>query len=309
MVAFLDILGQKEAFEGVNGIPETDEQKEQLTNALKHTVGFVEHFRSWFNIFFDQVSQPINFQDIVPAEWLEHASQMSSSKIITKHFSDSLVVFIPLQTDTHHCSNVNSIYAALSACGAMFLLALFCKHAVRGGIEIGAGCTLESGEIYGPALNMAYHLESSVAQHPRIVVGGKLINYLLQRVNEKISNEFSEYCRSRARMCHSMIMEGHDGFPELNYLGDEFHELFAVLKKPIGGKEPHVKEIITGAAEFIRFEKQRHIMRGDHKLAGRYSLLERYFIPRASKWLTESKGLKGPEPNVVGGNPTGSGSK
>ena len=49
LVAFIDILGQKEAFQGINSVPAEGEEdlKEKLSEAHEQTVHFVEVFREY----------------------------------------------------------------------------------------------------------------------------------------------------------------------------------------------------------------------------------------------------------------------
>jgi hypothetical protein len=51
-------------------------------------------------------------------------------------------------------------------------------HPIRGGIDVGLAIDIDEGEIYGPVLDHAYHLEWKVAGGPRVVVGDTCVDYL-----------------------------------------------------------------------------------------------------------------------------------
>jgi hypothetical protein len=57
VVAFLDVLGQRDAFHKINGVPRDAEGKTQLIEVLKKTIGFVPKFRQGFKDIFERYAE------------------------------------------------------------------------------------------------------------------------------------------------------------------------------------------------------------------------------------------------------------
>src|SRR5437867_4433604 len=178
LVAFIDVLGQKQAFEGVHRLPQSERDREQLVRALKETVAFVEAFREGFTSFFKNFSKSTEILKTIPPEKRGLFRKLRKTEINIRGFSDFVIAEVSLRGPDRAYIAVNSIGGVLAAAGSMMLVSLSLRHAIRGGIDVGLGIRLRSGEVYGPVLNHAYHLESTVAQHPRLVVGEGLLHYL-----------------------------------------------------------------------------------------------------------------------------------
>jgi hypothetical protein len=113
----------------------------------------------------------------LPSFQQELLKKFRSTPISYRHFSDSLIVYIPLRDDIGKFQ-CRAIYGVLTATAATFLACLVHSSTIRGGIDLGLAMDIGKGEIYGPALARAYNLESRVAQYPRIVIGEELARYL-----------------------------------------------------------------------------------------------------------------------------------
>ena len=281
LVAFIDILGQKEAFQGINSVPAEGEEdlKEKLSEAHEQTVHFVEVFRESFNNLFNDISKETESKIKVPVTFKKQFDEMR--KVTLKHtrFSDCILAFVPLQTDKYHINAVNGVHAVITSCGAMSLLSLSGEKAIRAGIEVGIGTELENGEVYGPALFKAYNLESKIAQYPRIVIGPELINYLinLSKKNPQMPNQDPkdiELCKITADKCLKMIMKDFDGYNIVDYLGDELKKIYS---HPSVSYKISYEEIFEKASKFVEEEYQKRKKMKDSKLALRYYLLFNYF--------------------------------
>jgi len=281
LVAFIDILGQKEAFQGINSVPAEGEGdlKEKLDEAHDQTVHFVEVFRESFNNLFNGISKETESKMKVPDPFKKQFDEMRKVTLKHKRFSDCILAFVPLQTDKYHINAVNGVHAVITSCGAMLLLSLSGEKAFRAGIEVGIGTELENGEVYGPALFKAYNLESKIAQYPRIVIGPELINYLinLSKKNPQMPNQDPkdiELCKITADKCLKMIMKDFDGYNIVDYLGDELKKTFT---NPSVSYKINYEEIFERASKFVKEEYQKRKKMEDSKLALRYYLLFNYF--------------------------------
>lgn len=281
LVAFIDILGQKEAFQGINSVPAEGEEdlKKKLYEAHEQTVYFVEAFRESFNNLFNGISKETESKMKVPDTFKKQFDEMRKVTLKHKRFSDCILAFVPLQTDKYHINSANGVLAVITSCGAMSLLSLSGEKAFRAGIEVGIGTELENGEVYGPALFKAYNLESKIAQYPRIVIGPELINYLinLSKKNPQMPNQDPkdiELCKITADRCLKMIMKDFDGYNIVDYLGDELKKFFS---HPSVSYPLPYEEIFERASKFVEEEYQKRKKMKDSKLALRYYLLFNYF--------------------------------
>ena len=280
LVAFIDILGQKEAFQGINSVPAEGEEdlKKKIIEAHKQTVQFVEVFRESFNNLFG-VSKETKSKIEVPDTFKKQFNEIRKVSLKHKRFSDCILAFVPFQTDKYHLNAVNGIRAIITSCGAMLLLSLSDGKAFRAGIEVGLGTELENGEVYGPALFKAYNLESKIAQYPRIVIGPELINYLinLSKKNPQMPNQDPigiELCKITADKCLEMIIKDFDGYNIVDYLGDEIKKIYS---HPSVNYKISYEEIFERASKFVEEEYQKRKKMKDSKLALRYYLLSNYF--------------------------------
>jgi len=281
LVAFIDILGQKEAFQGINSVPAEGEGdlKEKLYKAHEQTVLFLEGFQEAFNDLFNIISKGTESKMKVPDTFKKQFNEMRKVTLKHKRFSDCIEAFVPLQTDKYHMNAVNGVHAVIMSCGAMLLLSLSHEKAFRAGIEVGLGTELENGEVYGPALFKAYNLESKIAQYPRIVIGPELINYLinLSKKNPQMPNQDPkdiEQCKITADKCLKMIMKDFDGHSIVDYLGDELKKY---LTNPSVNYTTTYEEKFERASKFVEEEYQKRKKMEDSKLALRYNLLFNYF--------------------------------
>ena len=277
LVVFIDVLGQKEAFQNLGNQPLTDNHP-KLIEAHKQTAFFVETLRNGFKDFFDAYTAEKEPSVKVMPEKMDQFKAMLKSNLKHQRFSDCIQAYVCLHTDKYHSNAINGVFGALLACGSMLLLSLATKKAFRAGIEVGLGTELDNGEIYGPVLYKAYELESKVAEYPRIVVGRELTNYLTTLVNahEQLpeqTKEDVELCKVMATSCRKMIVRDLDGVPILDYLGAEF--LQNINENSERAKE--LEGVFNQALQFVESEYSKRKQAGDRKLALRYYLLLNYF--------------------------------
>lgn len=210
LVAFVDILGQKEVFRDLEK-QSLEDNHPKLIEAHKQTARFVETLRNDFQVFFNAYTAEKEPSVKVAPEKMEQFKAMLKSNLKHQRFSDCIQAYVCLHTDKYHSNAINDVFRTLLACGDILLLSLARKKAFRAGVEVGLGTELDNGEIYGPVLYKAYELESKVAEYPRIVIGQKLINYLTNLANKHPqlhvqTKEDVELCKSMATNCLKMVV-------------------------------------------------------------------------------------------------------
>lgn len=105
LVAFLDVLGQRESFRGLR-LPKNAEEETQVKEVLRKTAGFVvslrEIFQTQFQVF-----------EAGAAGMRVHTKETLRPNFIG--FSDSFVTSVPLRNDGGDLKQVVIVFSALSA--------------------------------------------------------------------------------------------------------------------------------------------------------------------------------------------------
>ncbi|MCK4809778.1 MAG: hypothetical protein KAS99_02430 [Candidatus Omnitrophica bacterium] len=291
LVAFIDVLGQKEAFQGINDLPKNEDEKEKLIQAHSHTALFVEELRGWFDDYFNAYTEVKESEFKVPEGKKEQFDEMRKSILKHTRFSDCLQFFVPLESKKYHSPCANGVFGILGACGGMLLLSLARNKPFRAGIDLGIATELSSGEVYGPGFFNAYTLESKIAQYPRIVIGDHLINYLvnLSHKNPQLPNQTKEdigVCKIIADSCLKMIVQDLDGCYILDYLGNKFLENFT--KHLSDEEKDSTSKVFKLAFDFVESEYKKRKENRDRKLASRYFMLYTYFKSKNTTLMKQS---------------------
>jgi hypothetical protein len=279
VVAFIDLLGQQERIRALVDLPNKEDasQMDQFRITLKHTFGVVDGMRRNFERFFNSFSRGVIDKSRLSRLTSEQKKQFKelTSYPQFQRFSDSIVIFLPLRTDTCKLPTAG-IYGILAATATSFLCQLAAGHPIRGGIDVGIGIEISKGEIYGAALSRAYTLESKVAIYPRIVFGKEFVDYLKITQENHSGDLPSVLGRDLAGKCLDLLAVDDDGHAFLDYLGQGF-------KKHIGGKLD--AKIVEMAYKEIIEQSAKHQNEKNTTLAFRYTLLRNYFEARLHLWL------------------------
>jgi hypothetical protein len=275
LVVFFDQLGQREVLRKITDIPTTDEEKKYFIDLMKESVGRVLNIRDSFKKHFDSLSSYVPNTNLVPPELQE---EFAASQKFNLHFyglSDAVIIAVPLMNEDENCAAVNGIYAAFIATCCIGLLSLSVKIPMRAGLDVGVATQIDDDEIYGPALERAYYLESNLAEYPRYLVGKELVNYLLVVENQKCKTRIGQVAKGMAKYCREMIIQDSDGRFMLDFLGEKIKEM---SDNVVG------QEIIISASEFVLSQVKKYTENDNAKMAARYYRLLRYFNSRKSIW-------------------------
>jgi hypothetical protein len=275
-VAVMDLLGQKQAIRQLGEIPLIEQNRPQLVQKLKESLGARLLFH---DAVLPLVETLINHP---PGAGLTSSSsqrqkvywRIRSSQLKTWTFSDTVVAYAPLVNPTGDFA-VRDLYSILVTCATTMLVLLSEGVPVRGAIEVGAALQPRDGEIYGPAFVEAYDLHETIAVYPRIVVGDKLWGHLRALLEYTGEDEVPSLIREIAKLCASLVNPDQDGVLFVDYLGTGFREI-------IGGAQYY--KLFQKAHEFVVNEHESRIRLRDCKLAARYACLRQYFEARAPEW-------------------------
>ncbi len=268
LVAFVDLLGQRARLRRFNALPSNTNSTEyrEFIQTIKSTIGAVHDLQNMASTYFKSFTRNENNN---PLNKIPGFGRLNTTAIKFQHFSDGLVIYLPLRTDENY-SPSKGVYGALAMCGGLCLLGLASKTPVRIGISIGIATELGENELYGKAVADAYELESSVAQYPRVVVSDEVLNYLSGYANQEYpDNDLNgQITIKMAQASLNMLARDFDGRIIVDYLGDFF-------RNHLLEKADNV--VYENATSFIKEELSAHQKSQDSKLAFRYSMLHGYF--------------------------------
>ena len=275
LVVFLDILGQRRALREIKDLPTNETEKESFIRNLQKTFGRVDKLRKGFKDFFEAANTHAPNTALVPDEHREEFLASQKSEAYFYGFSDSIIIAVPLMNIDENCTAINGVFSAMVAASGIGFLALADRIALRGGLDVGVATQIQDKEIYGPALERAYFLESQLAEYPRFVVGGELINYLLWVENQQCKTRLGLVAKEIARFCRQMIIRDTDGRFMLDFMGKKSKE---------AGDNTIDLEVVKLAYDFIVSQHKKHLEDGNQKLSSRYYRLLRYFDSGAKLW-------------------------
>lgn len=271
-VAFVDLLGQKEAMkgQGLLKMPETEQEKTTFHNVLRNSIGAILKLQKRA----EEMLEPILRKNLdsprraqLPPEQQAIWDEMNQTRITTQRWSDGLVSFACLGDKAVKCQ-INGVFGIFGLVGSLCLLGLASGRPIRGGIEIAWGVELHPGELYGPAVARSYELESEAAQYPRVIVGPEIVRFLEAHAANPEQDVFSQTDRDLASLCLNMLLQDADGHWLLHYLGEAFQsaithsqhtDLYTLARK-------------FALDQFLKFRAERNT-----KLAFRYANLLQYF--------------------------------
>jgi hypothetical protein len=277
-VCLIDVLGQKGNLSRWARLPDGGAVTPGLIDALKRTVGTVLTFRDMFIDFFKALGQcrmPGEYAAL-SADQKEVYHRFKDCDVRVERFADAFV-FSSQIGNAYGDASTNPFYRILGACCWAMLVSLAAKTPVRGAVTIGAGAVLEDGSFYGPALAEAHHLESEVADYPRIVVSDDVAMFLTDQGPYSDEPRISGLMRQMADASCSLVARDSDGLHIVDYLGRGAHDLY-------GGRDG-VERAVPMACDFIRAETERFRTEGNSKLADRYAKVQQYFKPRLGLWV------------------------
>ena len=225
LVVFVDHLGQREALRKITGIPTTEPDKQKFIEDAKESIGKVIQIRDSFKIYYDSASEYTPDEKLVPPEHRDefHAA-LKRAPVSYYGISDAMIIAVPLMSTDENCAAINGIHDALVATCGISLLSLSVHVPMRAGLDVGVATQIDDRDIYGPALESAYYIESNVAEYPRLVVGKELISYLLWVENQKCLTRIGEVAKETAKFCRQMVIQDSDGNYMLDFLGPKFKE-------------------------------------------------------------------------------------
>jgi hypothetical protein len=268
-VAYFDLLGQTEALLQWDKLLDEEVKYEERRKIMQNTIGVFKFFHNSVLNFFKGLYQDNNVKN--------NQSYLDFYHIKIQRFSDGFMIFTPAYIKKENMIPIDNIYNIILASSLIMFLSLVGGKPIRGSFVIGLGVECYADELYGPVIGKAYKLESTIAQHPRIVVDNSLIKYL-----EYCSHEIGQIAAKPRIKYKNLIIDitkmiylDKDGHFILDYLGKSF--------KRIGNDAGlNMQYLYNKAMFFIKDQIKFHQEKNDNKLTIRYMTLQEYFIQKNS---------------------------
>ncbi|NQV69266.1 MAG: hypothetical protein HQ498_04490 [Pseudohongiella sp.] len=264
-MAFVDILGQRDAMRGEGLLPafEKDGDEEKFRARIKNSVGQIVRLQEAAKHYL--VDRPeLSIRDQLTEEQREAYDESKRLRMKQQRWSDGLVLYTSMAGKTP----MNAIFDIFGTAGGLCFMGLGQKEPLRGGIDISWGAELHEGEIYGAVVANSYELET-IAQYPRIVVGNRVIQYLDSAIDHANEDEQAEQInKALAQICRAMVCMDTDGQHIINYLGETFTECFT---------KDNSAAMFSEAYGYASEQYELHRDARNAKLAIRYNWLLAYF--------------------------------
>ncbi len=276
LIVFCDHLGQRQKLRKLTGIPTTEEDQKKFIELTRESIGRVIQLRDTFKDYFEASKACETNVNRVRQELREEfLSSQKRANLIYYGISDAVVIAVPLMSNDDDCAAINAVYDAFVATCGIGLLSLSIHLPMRAGIDVGIATQIEDKEIYGPALESAFYLESKLAEYPRFLVGKELLSYLYWVENKKYETRLGLVAKETARFCREMIIRDSDGRYMLDFLGNK-------IKESADGVID--KKLVADAHDFVISSHKHYSKTEDETLESRYFRLLRYFDSRKSIW-------------------------
>lgn len=271
IVAVVDFLGQSNALLKWDFLPNSSTETETFIKAARDTYGQILTWRKSFERHFADLLSSYQLSDEDAKKTPDGGKalrEFQSTSINFSHFSDTIVIYSPLENEYGHLSLCGT-FSFLFTSGLLLLSALNQGTVFRGGVEIGMAALFPDADLYGPSLAKAHQLESKVAQYPRIVVGSDLVGYMKSHTKSIENTPYARTNRAIAERCLGILDSDGKGDYFVDYVGQNFRQLSPVSNK--------LDMLYVGALKFIENQIKVFEQNRKSKLLERYKIMREYF--------------------------------
>lgn len=273
VAALIDILGQQEELERIRSLASSPEQKSEVEQLAGRCCQRLKLVRDLFTkgcaIKKTNPPQMFDLSDEQQTQ-LDTINTFEPAKF--QGFGDTVIAYTTVKNRDDKLT-VQAVDAFLGGCALTMLTCLSERLPIRGAIDVDFGFDCFESEIYGPVLQSVHKMEDAIAEYPRIIVGGGLINYLSRFPTNPPNADLADRFNARiTAFCKEAIVPDIDGVQILDYAGSAVHQRLSAW--------PEINDKLHKVHDFARQEHRKFVSTGDRKLALRYALLEGYLNSR-----------------------------
>ena len=269
LVAFVDLLGQKDAFLRTDYLPDAADPTKvaAFLAEVRASTGVILGMRKILASFRTGMSNADTgaFDDLTATQRAV-AERLQKTRVREFRMSDGVVLACPLNPEDGHFP-IRAVYEIVATCGALLAVQLAAERPIRGGLDVGTGIEID-GELFGASLVKAYLLESKTAKYPRLAVGQDFVNYLIASTKCPLQGIEGQFERKMADGILRLLKRDADNTWIIDYAGPTAREML-----------PALLEMLEPARAFARRSRSAFMQRQDEegkKLFERYSMLLRY---------------------------------
>lgn len=271
LAVYIDILGQKNNLRKITSLPKNNEDEKKFSELLKNTAGKVKTLHDNFNAMFETQTKEtkLDISKLTP-EQQKIFKEARDPKLETLKFSDTIILYFTLNKK-ENITPFQSVYSALASTANVMILSLMKNTPLRGAIDIGIGTNLKESGLYGPILNNLHHMESKIAEYPRILISNNLVN-MLQNGEEDLKNKTDHLSNIEKTMINNtkpLIRHDSDSLYILDYMNQPIKEAL---------KKEHYNKIL----DFI--EQEKRSFKENKELLSMYNKLKSYIRKYKGQW-------------------------
>jgi hypothetical protein len=294
LVAFVDLLGQQEAFCKTDYLPNAEDpaRRAAFADEVRASLGVVRTMRSLLDTFRAALAntaiEPGDPLYGLNSEALARIGAMKRRRVREYRWSDGVMLACPLKPEPDHAVPILAVYDILCTCAALMLVQLAMGRPIRGGLDVGTGMEVD-GELFGASLVKAYRLESKEAGYPRLLVGQDLVNYLQTSAHAPGLELERHFERMNANGCLGLLAADTDNRWILDYVGAQMRDILR------GHLDSATTKMFADARAFAHSSRGKYQRLGPagQKLFDRYSQLVPYLDARAWLWADTTEATRG----------------
>lgn len=273
VVCYFDLLGQRDGLlKRVRNEKITDDLQKEIDSVSNLIVSFNESLLNAFNLVKEQGEVLLRLWGVPEKEMPPYLERMKQVHMGIQQYSDSTLFYAGAKDGD---GMGFGLFVSYCLYFAMYYLQLIAQGIpLRGSIVMGKGWELSTNCLYGPVMEDAYFLESTIASFPRIVVDQKVI----QCVRELDKEAELQHSSMRFSGC---FCKDFDGLYILDYLSQTTIERLEMV-----GVDRHtVLNALVHGLQSIRitltdFRKEAAIDSRYAIKARKYALLQSYWMQR-----------------------------
>lgn len=288
IVAFIDYMGQKSLLAELAKTDLDDVSEERLTPRLQElldkTFNAIDELRNSLQVAANLANNYRPDTRVIAPEKRQYYEDLAASaQIKLQTLSDAVIFHARLEHPLTHIG-INSIFRILFASTMVMPGFRAQGKPLRGGIDIHWAGEIREGEIYGPALYNAYHLENEISKYPRITVGWNLIERLKSLIYSNPCDQINAFTQKLAKRSFDLIGRDEDGIPILDYLGKGYRDILTLNDDKVPEEIKHILiESYNKASSLLERFKQEE----NPEIIKYYERLIAYYQSRAPVWAKD----------------------
>jgi hypothetical protein len=283
VVLWLDILGVGREY--ARNLPEPGEKisQEHINHSKSVTQRIIELRKVLREIMDGPIpyfTYPHDAQHKVSQQYFNN--MVNSRKIRIQELSDTIVIYSPLSW-TGRLPNTYAVAWLAAVASRIMVVSLLANLPLRGCMTISTGCEVnDTPELFGHVMVRAHHVESKVANWPRIVIDYRYKKLLDDAEHDRAmsADEYTQTVTRVALQASKLICMDTDKTHIIDWLGKVALE--HLYKKPIDKRE-------TFAGIRKTIANQLELAKDDKEIKVKYLKLLDYVNKRDRKWRRKTR--------------------